>query len=193
MSVSLFDIQFGLNIGPWESSELVQCLTKLTRLGYNGVEVTMETYDNYGDRISILKEIVNDVGIEITSYVLKMDFTDLAKDSSILDQFQRVADFIHNMGGKYIIVEQGMRVDWNADLDVQLSEFERVVTDFAGICADSNVELIYHPTLDSFIRSSEVMDRVVELIYPLGNTHMFRHMRIYEDGYSSNSIHEKIF
>lgn len=168
MSVSLFDIQFGINIGPWENKELVPCLTKLTRLGYNGVEVTFNTYENYSDRLTILKEIVDNVGIEIVSYVLKMDFNELAKDFSILDQFQRVADFIQDIGGKYIIIEQGMKVEWEPDVETQLVEFERAITDFSGICADSGVQLVYHPTPDSFISSPEIMDRMVELIYPLG-------------------------
>ena len=168
MSASLFDIQFGINIGPWENKELVPCLTKLTRLGYNGVEVTFNTYENYSDRLTILKEIVDNVGIEIVSYVLKMDFNELAKDFSILDQFQRIADFIQDIGGKYIIIEQGMNVEWEPDVETQLVEFERAITDFSGICADSGVQLVYHPTPDSFIRSTEIMDRMVELIYPLG-------------------------
>lgn len=168
MSNSLFDIQFGLNIGPWENEELVPCLTRLTQLGYNGVEVTINTYNNYTDRVAVLKEIISDVGIQITSYTLKMDFGDLSKDFSILDQFQKVSDFIRSMGGQYIIIEQGIPVENNPDTDVQLSEFERAITDFAGICNDSNAQLIYHPTPNSFITSSEMMDRVVELIYPLG-------------------------
>jgi inosose dehydratase len=168
LSASLFDVQFGINIGPWENKELVPCLTKLTRLGYNGVEVTFNTYENYSDRLTILKEIVDNVGIEIVSYVLKMDFNELAKDFSILDQFQRVADFIQDIGGKYIIIEQGMNVEWQPDVETQLIEFERAITDFSGICADSGVQLVYHPTPDSFINSPEVMDRMVELIYPLG-------------------------
>ena len=168
MSISLFDIQFGLNIGPWENKELVPCLTRLTDLGYNGVEVTFNTFNNYADRITILREIVDNVGIEIVSYVLRMDFNHLTKDSSILDQFQKVADFIHKMGGRYIILEQGMCAESNPDVEVQLSEFEKAITDFSGICADSGADLIYHPTPDSFITSPEMMDRVVELIYPLG-------------------------
>lgn len=168
MSTSLFDIQFGINVGPWENKELVPSLTKLTRLGYNGVEVTFNTYENYADRITILKEIVDNVGIEIVSYVLKMDFNELAKDFSILDQFQQVADFIQDIGGKYIIIEQGMNVEWQPDVETQLIEFERAITDFSGICADTGIQLIYHPTPDSFISSPEIMDRMVELIYPLG-------------------------
>lgn len=168
MSVSLFDIQFGINIAPWENKEIVPCLTKLTKLGYNGVEVTFNTYQNYSDRIAILKEIVDNVGIEIVSYVLKMDFNELAKDFSILDQFQRVADFVQDIGGKYIIIEQGMKVEWQPDIETQLIEFERAITDFSGICADSGVQLVYHPTPDSFISSSEILDRMVEIIYPLG-------------------------
>ena len=144
------------------------CLTRLTDLGYNGVEVTFNTFNNYADRIGILREIVDNVGIEIVSYVLKMDFNHLTKDSSILDQFQKVADFIHKMGGRYIILEQGMVAEADPDVEVQYSEFEKAITDFSGICADSGASLIYHPTPDSFISSPEMMDRVVELIYPLG-------------------------
>jgi inosose dehydratase len=168
LPLSLFDIQFGLNIGPWENKDLVPCLTKLTDLGYNGVEVTFNTFDNYSDRITILKEIVDNVGIEIVSYVLRMNFSQLSKDSSILDQFQKVADFIRKMGGRYIILEQGLPCELNGNLSDQLLDFERAITDFSGICADSGVELIYHPTPDSFITSPEIMDQVVELIYPLG-------------------------
>jgi sugar phosphate isomerase/epimerase len=168
LSVSLFDIQFGLNIAPWENQDLVSCLTRLTDLGYNGIEVTFKTFDNYADRVTILKEIVDNVGIEITSYVLKMDFNNLAKDSSILDQFQKVADFLQKMGGKYIILEQGLKATDDPDIHNQMAEFEKAITDFSGICADNNSELIYHPTPDSFITSPEMMNQVVELIYPLG-------------------------
>jgi inosose dehydratase len=168
LSLSLFDIQFGLNIGPWENNDLVPCLTRLTDLGYNGVEVTFNTFHNYSDRIIILKEIVDNVGIEIVSYVLKMNFGNLSKDSSILDQFQKVADFIQKMGGRYIIIEQGLPAENDPDTEVQFMDFERAITDFAGICSDSGAELIYHPTPDSFITSPEIMDQVVELIYPLG-------------------------
>ncbi|MBF0198159.1 MAG: sugar phosphate isomerase/epimerase [Planctomycetes bacterium] len=168
LAISLFDVQFGLNIGPWENDKLVPCLTKLTRLGYNGVEVTINTYDNYGDRLTVLQEIVDDVGIEIVSYVLDMNFYDLSRDFSILDQFQKVASFIQSMGGKYIIVEQGLPPANNADIDTQLNDFEKAVTDFSGICVDSGVELIFHPTPNSFISNNEIMDRMVELIYPLG-------------------------
>lgn len=170
MSLSLFDIQFGLNIGPWENKDLVPCLTKLTGQGYNGVEVTFNTYRNYSDRITILKEIVDNVGIQIVSYVLKLDFRHLSKDSSILDQFQKVADFIQKMGGKYIIIEQGIQAgaEQEEDIDVLLQEFERAITDFSGICSDSGAELVYSPTPDSFIRSERVLEQVVELIYPLG-------------------------
>ena len=38
----------------------------------------------------------------------------------------------------------------------------------SGICADTGIQLVYHPTPDSFISSPEIMDRMVELIYPLG-------------------------
>lgn len=168
MSTTLFDIQFGLNIGPWEDDDLVPCLTKLTKMGYNGVEVTQNTYEHYSDRVDILHEIINDVGIEVVSYVLKMNFNELASDFSILDQFQKVADFIKAIGGKYIIIEQGLSVENDPDTEVQLSEFERAVTDFSGICKDSGIELIYHPTPDSFVTGSDMMDRIVELIYPLG-------------------------
>jgi sugar phosphate isomerase/epimerase len=168
LSLSLFDIQFGLNIGPWENKELVPCLTRLTDLGYNGVEVTYNTFANYSDRITILKEIVDNVGIEIVSYKLRMDFNSLAKDSSILDQFQKIADFINKMGGRYIILEQGFQAEKDPDQEVLLSEFERAITDFSGICADAEVDLIFLPTPDGFIHNEEMMDRVVELIYPLG-------------------------
>jgi len=168
LSLSLFDIQFGLNIRPWENKELVPCLTRLTDLGYNGVEVTYKTFANYSDRISILKEIVDNVGIEIVSYLLRMDFNSLAKDSSVLDQFQKIADFINKMGGRYIILEQGFRAEKDPDKEVLLSEFERAITDFSGICADAGVDLVFLPTPDGFISDSEMMDQVVELIYPLG-------------------------
>ncbi len=168
LSTTLFDIQFGLNIGPWENDDLVPCLTKLTQLGYNGVEVTKKTFDNYSDRVDVLQEIINNVGIEVTSYVLKMNFNELVTDFSILDQFQDVVDFVKAVGGKFMIIEQGLDVEDNPDIEVQLSEFERAVTDFSGICKDSGVELIYHPTPNSFVTNSDIMDRVVELIYPLG-------------------------
>jgi len=168
LTSSLFDIQFCINIGPWEQESLIPCLTELTRQGFNGIEVTSDTYHNFSDRIGILKEIVHNVGIEIVSYVLKMDFSQLSTDSSLLDQFQRVANFIRSMGGQYIIIEQGMKAEWDPIVEDQLADFERMITDFAGICRESGVELVFHPTADSFIRSSEVMDRMVELTYPLG-------------------------
>lgn len=168
MTLPLFDTQFALNIGPWEQDSLVPCLTKMTSSGYNGIEITAKTFENFGDRVEILKEITRDVGIEVVSYVLKMDFDQVAANSAQLDQFTRLAGFVRHVGGTYIIVEQGFRAQWQSDVEGQLVHFERVITDFSGICADNNVELIYHPTPDSFIRTTEVMDRVVELIYPLG-------------------------
>ncbi|MBF0245421.1 MAG: sugar phosphate isomerase/epimerase [Planctomycetes bacterium] len=168
MPASLFDIQFGVNIHPWEDESLVASLKRITGMGYNGVEVTNRTYRNYSDRVFILKEIVNDIGIQVISYVLKMDFTLLSMDSALLNRFERLAGFIRKVGGRYVIVEQGIEARWNADLGEQLAHFERVLTDFAGICTDNGVELVYHPTPDSFILSSEIMDRVVETIYPLG-------------------------
>lgn len=168
-SISLFDIQFGINIAPWENEELVKCLTRVTKLGYNGVEVTGRTYREYADRIEILKEITDDVGIDITSYVLPLNFHDLARDSTLLDHFQRLASFIQKVGGSYIIIEQGLKPEWKPNEEDQLQDLERYITDFAGICSDSDVELIFHPTPQSFIRTPDMLERVVELIYPLGS------------------------
>ena len=144
------------------------CLTRLTKLGYNGTEVTHRTYNRFGDCVEIFNEITQDVGIEVVSYVLKMDFDEVATNAALLDHFTHLAGFIHAIGGSYVIMEQGLLARWNANPEEQLNHFERFVTDFAGICTDADVELIYHPTPDSFIRTPEMMDRVVELAYPLG-------------------------
>ncbi len=168
MSESLFDTQFAMNIDSWERGDLVTCLTKLTQMGYDGIEVTNGTYVSFGDRVQILREIIDDVGIKLVSYVLKLDFDEVAENHTLLDHFSRLADFVHKLKGKYVIVEQGLPCTWQTDVEEQLNHFEKVITDFAGICADNNVELVFHPTHDSFIRTPEMLDRVVELIYPLG-------------------------
>lgn len=168
MTNTLFDIQFAMNIGPWEDLSLVPCLTRMTKLGYNGVEVTNRTFDSFVDRVEIFKEITEDVGIEVISYELKLDFDEVVADAALLDRFTRLAGFIHDIGGKFVIIEQGLKPEWKCDVDAQLSHFERILTDFSGICSDCGVELILHPTPDSFIRTPEIMGRVVELIYPLG-------------------------
>lgn len=168
MTTTLFDTQFALNIGPWEKSSLVSCLTQMTRLGYNGIEVTDQTFQHYGDRVEIFREIADDVGIQVISYELKMDFDQVVKDATLLDHFTRLAGFIQAIGGKYVIVEQGLRPDHKVEEKERLASFERFLTDFSGICSDCGVELIFHPTPDSFISGPDIMNRVVELIYPLG-------------------------
>ena len=95
MTTALFDTQFGINIGPWELGDLVPCLTRLTKLGYNGIEVTHRTYNSFGDRVEIFNEITQDVGIEVVSYVLKMDFDEVATNAALLDHFTHLAGFIH--------------------------------------------------------------------------------------------------
>ena len=149
----------------WGGKDL-EAMKDITSLGFKGVQLRSNSYDNYKTKVSELKEQILANGLALPMFSSGNVEIDHAKERSTIDIHVAHASFAKALGGTTIQLTNSLRKKGVAPTTEELKRLTFVMNEIGKQTADLGIQTTYHNHMNQFGETPEEVDIIVQAMNP---------------------------
>jgi len=157
-------IRFGYAAITWNGDDR-QAIDDIAALGFRGVQLRQSAFDTWGDRPGELKELLAHKGLVLVALSSGNVSLDPAAETETLAQHARHAQFVRDVGGRYLqVIDERPRGKPPVAEDFQ--RMGRLLTEIGRRSSDLGIPLGYHNHMGALGQSPDEVARVLDAADP---------------------------
>jgi len=157
-------IRFGYAAITWNGNDR-QAIDDIAALGFHGVQLRQSAFDTWGDRPGELKELLAHKGLVLVALSSGNVSLDPAAETETLAQHARHAQFVRDVGGRYLqVIDERPRGKPPVAEDFQ--RMGRLLTEIGRRSSDLGIPLGYHNHMGALGQSPDEVARVLDAADP---------------------------
>src|SRR6266566_2559634 len=157
-------IRFGYAAITWNGDDR-QAIDDIAALGFRGVQLRQSAFDTWGDRPGELKELLAHKGLVLVALSSGNVSLDPAAETETLAQHARHAQFVRDVGGRYLqVIDERPRGKPPVAEDFQ--RMGRLLTEIGRRSSDLGIRLGYHNHMGALGQSPDEVARVLDAADP---------------------------
>jgi inosose dehydratase len=149
----------------WGGKDL-DALKDIASLGFKGIQLRANAYDNYKTKVSELKEQIVVSGLALPMFSSGNVEIDPAKEQSTIDIHVAHASFVKALGGTSIQLTNSLRKKGENPTIEELKRLTFVMNEIGKQTADLGVQTTYHNHMNQFGETPEEVDVIVQVMNP---------------------------
>jgi inosose dehydratase len=138
----------------------------IASLGFKGVQLRANAYDNYKTKVSELKEQIVASGLALPMFSSGNVEIDPAKEQSTIDIHVAHASFVKALGGTSMQLTNSLRKKGENPTTEQLKRLTFVMNEIGKQTADLGIQTTYHNHMNQFGETPEEVDVIVQAMNP---------------------------
>ena len=149
----------------WGGKDL-DAMKDIASLGFKGVQLRSNAYDNYKTKVSELKEQIMTNNLALPMFSSGNVEIDPAKEQSTIDIHVAHASFVKALGGTSIQLTNSLRKKGENPTTEQLKRLTFVMNEIGKQTADLGIQTTYHNHMNQFGETPEEVDVIVQDMNP---------------------------
>ena len=145
----------------WGGKDL-DALKDIASLGFKGIQLRANAYDNYKTKVSELKEQIVASGLALPMFSSGNVEIDPAKEQSTIDIHVAHASFVKALGGTSIQLTNSLRKKGEIPTTEELKRLTFVMNEIGKQTADLGIQTTYHNHMNQFGETPEEVDIIVQ-------------------------------
>jgi inosose dehydratase len=158
-------LQLAYSAITWGGKDL-DALKDISSLGFKGIQLRANAYDNYKAKVSELKEQIVASGLSLPMFSSGNVEIDPAKEQSTIDIHVAHASFVKALGGTSIQLTNSLRKKGESPTTEQLKRLTFVMNEIGKQTADLGIQTTYHNHMNQFGETPEEVDVIVQAMNP---------------------------
>jgi inosose dehydratase len=149
----------------WGGKDL-DAMKDIAALGFKGVQLRANAYDNYKTKVSELKDIIMANGLALPMFSSGNVEIDPAKEQSTIDIHVAHASFVKALGGTSIQLTNSLRKKGETPTTEELKRLTFVMNEIGKQTADLGIQTTYHNHMNQFGETPQEVDVIVQNMNP---------------------------
>jgi inosose dehydratase len=149
----------------WGGKDL-DALKDIASLGFKGIQLRGNAYDNYKTKVSELKEQIVASGLALPMFSSGNVEIDPSKEQSTIDVHVAHASFVKALGGTSIQLTNSLRKKGENPTTEELKRLTFVMNEIGKQTADLGIQTTYHNHMNQFGETPEEVDVIVQAMNP---------------------------
>jgi inosose dehydratase len=149
----------------WGGKDL-DALKDIASLGFKGIQLRANSYDNYKTKVNELKEQIVASGLELPMFSSGNVEIDPAKEQSTIDIHVAHASFVKALGGTTMQLTNSLRKKGEVPTTEELKRLTHVMNEIGKQTADLGIQTTYHNHMNQFGETPEEVDVIVQAMNP---------------------------
>jgi inosose dehydratase len=149
----------------WGGKDL-DAMRDIASLGFKGVQLRSNSYDNYKTKVSELKEQIVANGLALPMFSSGNVEIDPTKEQSTIDIHVAHASFVKALGGTTMQLTNSLRKKGEAPNTEELKRLTFVMNEIGKQTADLGIQTTYHNHMGQFGETPEEVDVIVQAMNP---------------------------
>lgn len=149
----------------WGGKDL-DAMRDIASLGFKGVQLRSNSYDNYKTKVSELKEQIVANGLALPMFSSGNVEIDPTKEQSTIDIHVAHASFVKALGGTTMQLTNSLRKKGEAPTTEELKRLTFVMNEIGKQTADLGIQTTYHNHMGQFGETPEEVDVIVQAMNP---------------------------
>jgi inosose dehydratase len=149
----------------WGGKDL-DAMKDIASLGFKGVQLRANAYDNYKTKVSELKDQIMANGLALPMFSSGNVEIDHAKEQSTIDIHVAHASFVKALGGTTMQLTNSLRKKGEAPTTEELKRLTFVMNEIGKQTADLGIQTTYHNHMGQFGETPEEVDVIVQAMNP---------------------------
>ncbi len=149
----------------WGGKDL-DALKDIASLGFKGIQLRANAYDNYKTKVGELKEQITASGLALPMFSSGNVEIDPTKEQSTIDIHVAHASFVKALGGTSIQLTNSLRKKGETPTTEELKRLTFVMNEIGKQTADLGVQTTYHNHMNQFGETPEEVDVIVQAMNP---------------------------
>ena len=145
----------------WGGKDL-DALKDIASLGFKGIQLRANAYDNYKTKVGELKEQIVASGLALPMFSSGNVEIDPAKEQSTIDIHVAHASFVKALGGTSIQLTNSLRKKGEIPTTEELKRLTFVMNEIGKQTADLGIQTTYHNHMNQFGETPEEVDIIVQ-------------------------------
>ncbi|WP_247231527.1 sugar phosphate isomerase/epimerase [Telluribacter sp. SYSU D00476] len=158
-------IKIGYSSITWGGKD-EQAIKDLASLGYKGVQLRANTFGPYRNKVSDLRRMLTENGLELCMFSSGNVEIDPAKEASTIDTHVAHASFVKALGGSSLQLTNNVRPKDRAPSVDELKRLAAVMNEIGKQTADMGVQAVYHNHMHQLGETPEEVDVIVQAMDP---------------------------
>ncbi len=158
-------LQLAYSAITWGGKDL-DAMKDIASLGFKGVQLRANAYDNYKTKVSELNEQIVASGLALPMFSSGNVEIDPAKEQSTIDIHVAHASFVKALGGTSIQLTNSLRKKGENPTTEQLKRLTFVMNEIGKQTADLGIQTTYHNHMNQFGETPEEVDVIVQAMNP---------------------------
>ena len=159
------NLQLAYSAITWGGKDL-DAMKDIAALGFKGVQLRANSYDNYKTKVSELKEQILASGLALPMFSSGNVEIDPAKEQSTIDIHVAHASFVKALGGTTMQLTNSLRKKDSLPTIEELKRLTFVMNEIGKQTADLGVQTTYHNHMGQFGETPEEVDVIVQAMNP---------------------------
>ncbi|HEV7350645.1 sugar phosphate isomerase/epimerase family protein [Telluribacter sp.] len=159
------NIRIGYSSITWGGKD-EQAIKDLAALGYKGVQLRANTFGPYRNKVSELRQLLTENGLQLCMFSSGNVDIDPAKESSTIDTHVAHASFVKALGGSSLQLTNSARPKDRAPSTEELKRLATVMNEIGKQTADMGVQAVYHNHMHQLGETPEEIDVIVQAMDP---------------------------
>jgi inosose dehydratase len=149
----------------WGGKDL-DALKDIASLGFKGIQLRANAYDNYKTKVNELKEQITTSGLALPMFSSGNVEIDPTKEQSTIDVHVAHASFVKALGGTSIQLTNSLRKKGENPTAEELKRLTFVMNEIGKQTADLGIQTTYHNHMNQFGETPEEVDVIVQAMNP---------------------------
>jgi inosose dehydratase len=149
----------------WGGKDL-DAMKDIAALGFKGIQLRANAYDNYKTKVSELKDIIVANGLALPMFSSGNVEIDPAKEQSTIDIHVAHASFVKALGGTSIQLTNSLRKKGETPTTEELKRLTSVMNEIGKQTADLGIQTTYHNHMNQFGETPQEVDVIVQNMNP---------------------------
>jgi inosose dehydratase len=141
-------------------------IRELASLGYKGIQLRANTFGPYRNKVSDLRQLLTDNGLQLCMFSSGNVEIDPAKEESTIDTHVAHASFVKALGGKSLQLTNSARPKDRLPTTDELKRLAKVMNEIGKQTADLGVQAVYHNHMHQLGETPEEIDVIVQAMDP---------------------------
>ena len=159
------NLQLAYSAITWGGKDL-DAMKDIAALGFKGVQLRANSYDNYKTKVSELREQILASGLALPMFSSGNVEIDPAKEQSTIDIHVAHASFVKALGGTTMQLTNSLRKKDSPPTTEELKRLTFVMNEIGKQTADLGVQTTYHNHMGQFGETPEEVDVIVQAMNP---------------------------
>jgi inosose dehydratase len=149
----------------WGGKDL-DAMKDIAALGFKGVQLRANAYDNYKTKVSELKDLIVANGLDLPMFSSGNVEIDPTKEQSTIDTHVAHASFVKALGGTSIQLTNSLRKKGETPTTEELKRLTYVMNEIGKQTADLGIQTTYHNHMNQFGETPQEVDVIVQNMNP---------------------------